>query len=185
MAVFFREQSALTRFRMIALLAVAVAGCSSAPGDSARADMATGGNGGDGGTPALAIAPTTVSLGLGQSVTFSANRPVSWSIVEASAGTIDDSGKYTAPLSPMTVHVQAATTDAPSEMATATVTVAAFAMTIIGGSYGGPGDADGARDTVRFETVHGMSYDGTRYVYFGDAACVRRLDVMSGEVATL
>jgi sugar lactone lactonase YvrE len=171
---------------MVALLVVAVAGCSSAPGDSARNDMATGGNGGgDGGTPALAIAPETLSLGVGQSVTFTANRSVSWTIAEANGGTIDNDGKYTAPLTPMTVHVQAATTDAPSEMATATVTVADFSMTIIGGTYGGPGDVDGARDTVRFETVHGLSYDGTQYVYFGDGAAVRRLDVGTGAVVTL
>jgi len=105
---------------MIVLLCVAAAGCSSAPGNSAHDDMGMGGNGGgggDGGTPALAIAPLTASLGFGQSLAFTANRPVTWSVEETGGGVIDDHGHYTAPFSPTTAHVHAVTTDQPTEQA--------------------------------------------------------------------
>jgi sugar lactone lactonase YvrE len=167
-------------------LLVLAGGCSSPPGVSARDDMSTGGNGGgDGGTMALSIAPLTASLGFGQSLTFTANRPVSWSVVEPGAGVIDADGHYTAPFVPGTVHVHAATTDAPAEEATATVSVADHALTFVAGGYGGRGDADGTGTAARFEIVRGMAYDGARYVYLGDAGAVRRLDLTSNAVTTL
>ncbi|MGZ3443323.1 MAG: hypothetical protein ACXVDD_27570, partial [Polyangia bacterium] len=165
---------------------LAVGGCSSPPGVSARDDMSTGGNGGgDGGSGPLAIAPETASLGFGQSLTFTANRAVTWSVVEAGGGVIDTDGRYTAPFVPSTVHVHAVTTDAPTEEATATVSVADHALTLVAGSYGGAGTADGVGTAARFESVRGMAFDGTRYVYLGDAGAVRRLDVTTNEVTTI
>src|SRR6185369_5376785 len=174
----------LRRRTMIVLLCVAAAGCSSAPGNSAHDDMGMGGNGGgggDGGTPALAIAPLTASLGFGQSLAFTANRPVTWSVEETGGGVIDDHGHYTAPFSPTTAHVHAVTTDQPTEQATATVSVADHSLALVAGAYGGRGTADGTGAAARFDIVHGMAYDGTRYLYFGDAGAVRRLDATTGE----
>src|SRR5439155_10091466 len=68
---------------------------------------------------------------------------------------------------------------------TATVNVAEHALTLVAGAFGGSGTADGIATAARFETVRGMAYDGTRYVYFGDAGAVRRLDVTNNEVSTI
>jgi sugar lactone lactonase YvrE len=116
---------------------------------------------------------------------FSANRPVSWNVVEAAGGTIDSDGKYTAPFSPGTFHVHAVATDAPTEEATATVDVGDHALTLVAGNFGVGGTADDRGSAARLSGPHHLAYDGTRYIYFGDGGAVRRLDVGTGDVVTL
>jgi len=185
MAAFFREMMCFVRGVMIRsigwIVAIALAaGCSSPPGSSPRDDM-----GGDGGVGALTIAPTTASLGFGQTQTFTANKPVTWNVVETGGGQIDGGGTYTAPSTPGTFHVHAATSDAPVQEATATVTVADRALALVAGSFGGNGTADGTGAAARFWIVRGMAYDGARYVYLTDATVVRRLDLQTNEVTTI
>src|SRR5262249_38746480 len=81
------------------------------------------------------IAPSVASLSTGDSATFTAivrgTRPgqstaVTWSIQEGTdGGTIDASGRYTAPAAPGIFHVVAASVADPSKKATATLTVTA------------------------------------------------------------
>ena len=81
------------------------------------------------------IVPSTTSLTTGGSTTFLAivrgthagqSTSVTWSVQEgASGGTIDTSGKYTAPGNPGTFHVVAASVADPSKKATARITVTA------------------------------------------------------------
>ena len=54
---------------------------------------------------------------------FSASAPVTWSVVEASGGSIDSAGHYTAPAFIGTYHVKAALVDDPSVSATVAVEV--------------------------------------------------------------
>lgn len=158
------------------------AGCSSPAGTSVRDDM---GGGGDGGAGALQIAPTTATLGFGQTQTFSANRSVTWNVVEPGGGQIDGNGVYTAPSSPGSFHVHAATTDAPAEEATATVTVGDHGLALVAGTFGGRGTADGSGTAARFWLPRGFAFDGAHYLYVGDSGAVRRIDVGSGAVTTL
>src|SRR6266516_2921209 len=105
MAAFFCEGTILANERLIALLLVLAGGCSSPPGNSLLPtdDMSMGGGGGgDAGPVVFSIAPLTANLGFGQSVTFTATKPVTWSVVEPNGGTIDANGRYTAPFVPST-----------------------------------------------------------------------------------
>ncbi len=84
-------------------------------------------------TVAVAISPATVSLIAGGVTAFSAtvtgagsgqSTDVSWSVEEgASGGSIDGSGRYTAPGTAGTFHVVATSVADPSKSATAAVTV--------------------------------------------------------------
>jgi hypothetical protein len=79
---------------------------------------------------AIAISPTTVTLDAckGQvftaTVTNASNTAVTWTIVEAGAGTITN-GAYVAPSSPGTYHVMAVSQADPTKTAQAIVTVGA------------------------------------------------------------
>ncbi|SEU33994.1 LamG-like jellyroll fold domain-containing protein [Stigmatella erecta] len=79
----------------------------------------------------VSITPDEVDLRTGGTQTFTAtvtgtaNTAVSWSVTEAGGGTIDASGLYTAPSTPGTYHVVAASVAEPSRSATATVRVTA------------------------------------------------------------
>ena len=94
---------------------------------------------------------------------FSANRPVMRDVVKAGGGRIDTDGNYTAPLSPGTFHVHAATTDAPSQEATATVTVGDGSITLVAGSFGGQGNADDTGGAARFGDPRHLAF-GKQYV---------------------
>ena len=80
------------------------------------------------------IGPRVATLRTGESMTFAAlvlgtrgqSTAVSWSVQEgAGGGTVDNSGRYTAPGAAGTYHVVAASVADPSKKATATVTVTA------------------------------------------------------------
>ncbi len=81
---------------------------------------------------AIAISPTTATLSVGQTqaftatVTGSTNTAVLWSVEEGAAGgQVNGAGLYTAPAAAGTYHVLAASSADPSQIARATVTVAA------------------------------------------------------------
>jgi hypothetical protein len=79
---------------------------------------------------AIAVSPATVTLDAckGQvftaTVTNASNTAVTWSIVEAGAGTVT-SGAYVAPSTPGTYHVMAVSQADPTKTAQATITVGA------------------------------------------------------------
>ena len=75
----------------------------------------------------LNLSTATVSQGATQAftcnVTNAANTGCSWSVTEASGGSVNASGTYTAPLVAGTYHVVAKSSADPSKTATATITV--------------------------------------------------------------
>jgi hypothetical protein len=83
-------------------------------------------------TLSVSVTPTTLTLNVGKSETFTAtvvgsdNKKVIWSVQEGSAGgTITDGGRYTAPTKPGTYHVVAKSAANGDKKAIATVTVKA------------------------------------------------------------
>jgi len=87
----------------------------------------------------VSISPTSASVGADQSTTFTAtvtgvpagqSTAVTWSVQESNGGTVDGSGRYTAPGSPGTFHVVATSVADPSKSARATVTVQAAPVPI-------------------------------------------------------
>jgi sugar lactone lactonase YvrE len=133
----------------------------------------------------LTIVPLTTSLAFGQRQQFNANRPVSWSVVEAGGGQIATDGVYTAPSVAGVFHVHAVATDGSPDQEFATVNVSEHALTFVAGSFGGPGDADGVGSQVRFEGGRGMAYDGSQFLYIADGGAIRRLDVTTNAVTTI
>lgn len=74
-------------------------------------------------TPATAAVATGGTVTFAASVTGTANVAVSWSVLEAGGGTIDASGRYTAPAAAGAYHVRATSVADPSATADAPVTV--------------------------------------------------------------
>ncbi|MDI6827627.1 MAG: hypothetical protein QME62_03980, partial [Armatimonadota bacterium] len=81
--------------------------------------------GGGGGGNSLVITPSSVTLNVGGTQTFTATEPVEWRVVEINGGTITAGGVYTAPNVAGTYHVIATSKTNPSKVASATVFVAA------------------------------------------------------------
>ncbi len=81
--------------------------------------------GGGGGGNSLKITPSSVTLNIGVTQTFSATEPVEWRVQEINGGTITSGGVYTAPNVAGTYHVVATSKTNPSRFATATVFVVA------------------------------------------------------------
>lgn len=79
----------------------------------------------------ISISPKTTSTALGGSVTFSAavtgasNTAATWSVQESGGGTVDSTGKYTAPATGGTYHVVATSVADPTKSDLATVVVVA------------------------------------------------------------
>jgi hypothetical protein len=79
----------------------------------------------------VAVTPTTATIGRGMTasfaatVTYAANTAVTWSVVEASGGSVSTSGTYTAPTTLGTYHVRATSVADSTKSADATVTVVA------------------------------------------------------------
>lgn len=77
----------------------------------------------------LAISPTSVRVGIGESITFtcaSGGRPVQWGVT---GGSISPTGTFTAPQTPGIYQVEAMTSDGSALPAIASVEVAPFAVT--------------------------------------------------------
>src|SRR5215831_1433501 len=83
---------------------------------------------------AVSISPKTASTPSGSTVSFTAtvsgtssgqSTAVTWSVQEAAGGTVDSSGRYTAPATAGTYHVSATSVADPSARDTASVTVGA------------------------------------------------------------
>jgi len=87
-------------------------------------------------TPVVLISPQAVTVPVGQTQQFTATvvnttPGVSWAVAEgAPGGSIDANGLYTAPATPGTYHVAAASTASPSTSAIATVTVSTSGISI-------------------------------------------------------
>ncbi|NTW86397.1 MAG: hypothetical protein HGB30_09580 [Holophagaceae bacterium] len=84
--------------------------------------------------PRLTLRPVAVSLAKGATQSFQVEinypegarylrQPVSWGVLEATGGTINPAGLYTAPATAGTFHVRVTREDFPEIGATATVTV--------------------------------------------------------------
>jgi len=92
--------------------------------------------GGSGGAIHVAVtpAPVTVQVNAVQQfaavVTGTTNQAVTWSVDEASGGTVDSTGRYTAPGSPGQFHVRATSQQDPTKSGFATVTVPQPAATV-------------------------------------------------------
>jgi len=81
----------------------------------------------------VTVLPSLATVGTSESFTFTAsvvgdslNQGVNWAVKEASAGTIDTNGQYTAPAAipnPATATIQATSKSDPSKTSTATVTI--------------------------------------------------------------
>ncbi len=113
-------------FVSLSLVSIGLAGCGS-NGNS-------GGGGGNNNQPSISVTPTSASLLVGQSTTLTANvqnvtdTRVSWSVQEASGGTItatDTGGVYTAPWPVGTYHVIVTSVGNSSLTARATLSVSA------------------------------------------------------------
>jgi len=87
--------------------------------------------------PVLTVSPTNVIMPLGFTYHFTAtltpslDPSLTWQVVEAGAGVIDNLGNYTAPMVAGTYHIIASSTAYPAVSQTLTVTVEAGSATII------------------------------------------------------
>ena len=84
----------------------------------------------------LTVTPATATVQIGSAVEFDANEAVRWSVQEEGGGTVDETGRYTAPLATGTYHVLATSVAQPSRTATAEVTVTEAGENLV--DYGGP-----------------------------------------------
>lgn len=77
----------------------------------------------------VTVNPAALSLGAGQTQQFTAtvtgvaDTAVTWSVVEATGGTVTAGGFYTAPIAPGVYHLEARSRAAPAKFAVATITV--------------------------------------------------------------
>ena len=76
----------------------------------------------------LIIQPVMAGVLVGQTFQFSANLPVTWSVISANGGTISPSGLYTAPPTPGVFLIKATSTADAGRFATATVHVGSMGM---------------------------------------------------------
>ena len=157
------------------------------PGETVALDITLGALG----AQALQLTPSPATVGRNASVQLTASRAVTWSVQEAAGGTVDDSGKYTAPAYAGLFHVVATAVDDTTATATATVTVGFNAVTVLAGAPGGGGSLDGAGTAARFQlgpTDGSLTANaaGTRlYVADRGAHTVRVVEVPSGQVTTI
>ncbi|MDH7482606.1 MAG: hypothetical protein QHH26_11635 [Armatimonadota bacterium] len=89
------------------------------------------GGGGGGGGSSLTISPSSVTLNVGGTKTFTASEPVDWRVAELNGGTITTGGVYTAPNVAGTYHIVATSKANPTKVAIATVFVAANGTSVI------------------------------------------------------
>jgi hypothetical protein len=81
-------------------------------------------------TPASATVASGVSKTFSATVTGTSNTQVTWSVLEASSGSITSSGVYTAPATAGTYHVTATSVADPAKSATVAVTVTPAVVSI-------------------------------------------------------
>ncbi|MDB4938416.1 MAG: hypothetical protein JWP87_5388 [Labilithrix sp.] len=186
----------------IVLVALGTVACTALLGDfSVGGGDGTSGGPGEGGTEggsdaegALTITPAEVKVGVLRAQTFTVNLPVTWSIQEgASAGIIDDAGKFLAPDKPGVVHVVATSKSDPAVKATATVTVAPVGISILAGGNGGEGNIDGPPLKAHFKNPAGIAHlfpqgggSGDRY-FISDSGnhTIRQYDTATQKVTTI
>ncbi|WP_169709622.1 CAP domain-containing protein [Deferrisoma camini] len=108
----------------VLLLTLGLAACGGGGGGDATEETGGGaGEGAGGGAVQLAVTPQQQTVDIGTSVQLSASAEADWSVVEPGGGTVDTSGRYTAPLVPGTYHVRATAKADPSVTDEAEITV--------------------------------------------------------------
>jgi len=111
--------SVLAAVAIVMLTGVAACGgtASSSAGDSQAVDVQV--------TPPSAQLAPQGTVGFAAAVTGTVDTSVTWQVAEAGGGSVDTSGRYTAPASGGTYHVVVSSRADPTKIATATVTVQA------------------------------------------------------------
>lgn len=137
--------------------------------------------------PPAVVTPSMASVLRLGTVSFKADVPVTWSVKEASGGTIDQNGTYTAPGDAGTFTVVATRTDYPVST-DVPVTVGFGAIDLLAGGLGGAGSLDGqgaaARLGPRSEEQLAVDSFGNLYLPERNNGTVRKIDT-SGNVTTL
>jgi acyl-coenzyme A thioesterase PaaI-like protein len=120
----------------------------------------------DPGAVAVAVTPSTAQLlpsagqGFVATVTGATNTSVVWQVTEASGGTIDASGRYTAPPSPGTFHVVARSVADGTKSATAVVSVTTVTTApVVVVAVSPPASSVAAGGTVQFTATVTCSSD--------------------------
>jgi len=142
--------------------------------------------------PAPVLDPAAATVSITRRFDFKSSEPVTFSVEEAAGGTIDSTGRYTAPAAPGTFHV-VATRASDHVSARAAVTVVPLQLASIAGRYGGPSSIpiDGVGDDARFVAPEGGIYvDGFYYLIDHMRAdqgtnSLRRVNLATGAVETL
>jgi sugar lactone lactonase YvrE len=136
---------------------------------------------------ALHITPPSVTLPPNGTQQFSADRSVTWTVIEPNGGTIDSSGNYSAPPTPGNFTVAASAIDGSGLTATAAVTVRPWRLELLAGMLDGAGYADDRGANARFAQPQHLAFDGAGTLYIADAGnhAVRKLVVATGTVTTL
>lgn len=145
-------------------------------------------DGGSDGSPFIvALTPAQWTLFPGQTLLFTSNdRDAVFSVSEGDAGgTIDASGKYTAPSTPGTYHVVASSAIYFGQSASATVTVQQNGEVVVLGRLGGQGYQDGSGANARVGSILGMASDGSAVYATGYDLTLRKLDLASGALSTI
>jgi DNA-binding beta-propeller fold protein YncE len=119
----------------------------------------------------IVIAPSGAQVGVGEQRHFTANLPVTWSVMEAAAGTIDGAtGQFTAGATPGTYHVVATRAAAPNDSAALAVNVIARQLINLAGSSFGT--MDGSGGGAQFSYLVGVDHDAAGDIYVADlSAC--------------
>jgi len=163
------------------------AGCGQGP-SLATPDLATefpdGSTGADDAMPSLTLSPPSARVTVGRAQPFSASLAASWSVTEASGGTIDSTGSYVAPSVPGVYHVVATASGAT---ATAAITVVPPGLDLVAGKLGGPGTADDVGLKARFNMLEGVWLDPAGVLYATDTYnnTIRQMVLATGRVTTL
>jgi hypothetical protein len=134
----------------------------------------------------ITLSPMEYTVFTGQSLAFTSDSDVLWSIQEGVAGgSIDASGNYTAPAASGTFHVVATSAAFFGHDVTATVQVLASGIAPYAGSLGGAGFADGPPGIGRLVRPNALVSDGTSIFFTTQDKLVRKLDIATGTLSTI
>jgi hypothetical protein len=144
--------------------------------DAGEADAPDGAAGGP-----LAITPMSATVSVKRRLRLSANRPVTWSVVEGrSGGSIDGTGLYTSPAGVGNFHVMAAGDDGAT--AVATLNVVPLRLELVAGQLEGSGNLDGDGTRAYFNSPSHLAFNSGRLTVTEDnsPSTFRSIDLRSG-----
>jgi hypothetical protein len=119
--------------------------------------------------PSLVVTPSAAGVTINRAQRFTANLPVTWSVDEPNAGSIDADGTYHAPATAGgPYHVRATRQAAPDVSQSVPINVMAYGVELFAGAFGGPGLAPGTGATARVNSVAGLAAAGND-LYLADA----------------